>query len=620
MAYPSPLHVQETRRALRLLFLIVLPVVLSKTLSSKFKSLHLIRTMILVLEAWRLPSDVCGHLKLNYRPLILVAPIVEPEIHCTADLDEILPASNLVHFQLTPGTLPSSVSSKRLRTTLSYKRLRNHSNTERQSFDKQSLLLRSIPGGTMDPATTTLAILVSILAAYVVFHRRSAVSKIIGPPSASWIFGHMRELILSPRYGDHEFAWQKIYGPIYRVAGCIGERLMVSDPVALQYLLNSPVFVRGPLLDGLLTLVFGENSLIVVRGEFDLFVLLCEQLIIVRIGAEHRRLRGSMNAGFTSAAVRNYLPVFQKAAEMVSNLFEKSTTASTDICPILSTATLAAITEAVLGSSIEDLGEDFVENNIRLIELTASQSETQILTDAIIAHFPSWMWEMVMYLPTTAAKVMRKERYLTDLIGRRIVREKMDATSKGLELNNDVFSLLYSARKLSAEDVAAQTSIILVAGQETTANTVAFALLELARHSDFQDELRAEILDHGGTHIAYDNMPMLNALIKEVLRLYPALPLSDRVPLEDTVIPLSEAITTSNGTRISQIPVRKGEVVTMAIAAYQRLASRWGDNPDEFNPARWLDGTTYQGEALSPYANLLSFIGGPRICLGWRFA
>ncbi|KAJ7604285.1 cytochrome P450 [Mycena polygramma] len=461
----------------------------------------------------------------------------------------------------------------------------------------------------MDPATTTLAIVVSVLAAYLVFHRRSAVSEIMGPPSASWISGHMRELILSPRYGDHEFTWQKIYGPIYRVAGCCGqERLMVSDPVALNYLLNNPVFVRGPLLDGLMTLVFGENSVIVVRG------------------AEHRRVRGSMNAGFTSAAVRSYLPAFQKAAEMVSDLFEKSTTASTDICPILSTATLAAITEAVLGSSIEDLGQDFVENNIRLIELTASQSEAQILADAIIAHFPSWMWEIVMYLPTTASKVMRKERYLTDLIGRRIVREKMDAASKGLELNNDVFSLLLnpdssdSARKLSAEDVAAQTSIILVAGQETTANSVAFALLELARHSNFQDELRAEILDHGGTHVAYDNMPMLNALIKEVLRLYPALPLSDRIPLEDTVIPLSKAITTSNGTKITQIPVKKGQVVTMAIAAYQRLASRWGDNPDEFNPARWLDGTTYQGDALSPYANLLSFIGGPRICLGWRFA
>ncbi|KAJ6455320.1 cytochrome P450 [Mycena vitilis] len=461
----------------------------------------------------------------------------------------------------------------------------------------------------MDPSTTTLAILVSALAAYLVFHRPNALREIMGPPSASWIFGHMRELILSPRYGDHEFTWQKIYGPVYRVAGCFGqERLMVSDPVALQYLLNSSVFVRGPLLDGLMALVFGGNSVIVVRGD------------------EHRRIRASMNVGFTSAVVRNYLPVFQKAAGMVSDLFEKSATASTDICPILSIATLAAVSEAVLGSSIENLGEDFVENNIRLIELTASQSEAQMLADAIIARFPSWMWEMLMYLPSTAARVMRKERYLTDLIGRRIVREKMDAASKGLEIDNDVFSLLLnpdssdSARKLSAEDVAAQTSVILVAGQETTANTVAFALLELARHSNFQDKLRAEILDHGGAHVAYDNMPMLNALIKEVLRLYPALPLADRVSLQDTLIPLSEAITTSNGTKITQIPVKKGQVVTMAIAAYQRLGSRWGDNPDEFNPARWLDGTTYQGEALSPYANLLSFIGGPRICLGWRFA
>ncbi|KAF8160387.1 cytochrome P450 [Mycena galopus ATCC 62051] len=115
-------------------------------------------------------------------------------------------------------------------------------------------------------------------------------------------------------------------------------------------------------------------------------------------------------------------------------------------------------------------------------------------------------------------------------------------------------------------------------------------------------------------------MPLLNALIKEILRLYPAVPLSDRVATEDMIIPLKEAIVTSTRDHISQIQVKKGQAVTLAIASYQRLSARWGNDADEFNPYRWLEGRTYQTDAVSPYANLLAFNGGPRIGLGWKFA
>jgi len=60
--------------------------------------------------------------------------------------------------------------------------------------------------------------------------------------------------------------------------------------------------------------------------------------------------------------------------------------------------------------------------------------------------------------------------------------------------------------------------------------------------------------------------------------------------------------------------------VLVGIASYQRDKSRWGENPDKFDPVRWVDGRVVQGEAIGPYANLLSFFGGPRTCLGWRFA
>ncbi|KAJ7803339.1 cytochrome P450 [Mycena leptocephala] len=463
----------------------------------------------------------------------------------------------------------------------------------------------------MEYYATALAALISAFAVYLVFRRQSAIHHIAGPPCPSWIFGHMPQLLLPPRYGDHEFSWQKLYGAVYRIKGCFGQdRLIVSDPTALQYILNSPDFFLGPTLGAVVNLMFGESSVICARWD------------------EHRRLRAGLNVGFTAAAVRNCLPVFRKVAETISEELEKSPKASTNVCPILSNATLGAVSEAVLGYSLQDLGEDFVANNNKIVQLAASQSKTQILADAIGACLPSWFWRAAMYLPTTAFQIIRKERHLTEDIGRRIVRDKKDAAGKGVEIDGDVFGLLLQntpddTRKLSEGDVVAQTALILVAGQETTANTIAWALLELARNPDFQEKLRAEghsASGEGVRHVSYDNMPLLNALIKETLRLYPAGPMSERVALQDTGIPLADSIATLTGERIDQIHVQKGQVITLAIASYQRLHSRWGDDADTFNPSRWLDGTPYQGDAVGPYANLLSFLGGPRICLGWRFA
>ncbi|KAJ6536352.1 cytochrome P450 [Mycena capillaripes] len=477
--------------------------------------------------------------------------------------------------------------------------------------------------------TTALTVILSTVALYLIFGRKSLIRHIAGPPSPSWVFGNMRQLLLAARYGDYEFEWLKHYGPVYRTKGCFGQdRLMVADPLALQFLLNSPTVTRSPNSDNTAELMFGEKSVITARGN------------------EHRRLRAAMNPGFTAAAVRNYQPMLKKAAEMVSDEFETFSGAPTDVCPILSIATLNAISEAILGHPTEDLGEEFVASNVKIVyvvnsitqphnieplcsELAASRSAAHILADSIGSRLPTWLWRAAINLPTQASTIARTERSLAKKVGGRLVQEKLDAARLGLEMNNDLFSTLLNpdasdtTRALSEDDIIAQTAIILIAGQETTANSLAFGLLELARHPDLQEKLRAEIhATLGGTtkQVAYDNMPLLNAFIKETLRLYPAVPVIDRIASQDTVIPLAESITTSTGERISQIPVQKGQILTIATAAYQRLPSCWGHNTDTFDPSRWLDGTISPGDAVGPYANLLTFMGGPRACLGWRFA
>ncbi|KAJ6528093.1 cytochrome P450 [Mycena capillaripes] len=460
----------------------------------------------------------------------------------------------------------------------------------------------------------------AFLAIYFILRRRSTIWNIRGPSSQSWIFGNLRELVLSSSYGDNEFAWQKLYGTVYRLKGCFGQdRLMVSDAGALQYILNSPHFALSVTLQNMVGLVFGHQSLMGIRGNI------------------HKRLRNEFNIGFTAAAVRSYQPIFEKVAHTITEELEATDSETINVLPLLGAATLSAIAEAALSYSIEDLGEEYVAANIQIMRVVfflspiwaaaSSQSAGQIVADAIGTHLPAWLLRAVVYLPTRTFKAVRTAKYLAIRLGERVVRGKAESARQGLDINHDIFGLLLDPNRsdktrstLTGQDVVDQTAIIMIAGQDTTANTIGFALLELARNPEFQGMLRAEIhatiggADNG--NIAYDRMPLLNALIKEALRFYPAEAFTERMALQDTSIPLSESIVTSTGEHLSQIPVVKGQVVVVAIASYQRLQSRWGEDAHEFRPSRWLDATVSKGEAIGPYANLLTFLGGPHTCLG----
>lgn len=59
-------------------------------------------------------------------------------------------------------------------------------------------------------------------------------------------------------------------------------------------------------------------------------------------------------------------------------------------------------------------------------------------------------------------------------------------------------------------------------------------------------------------------------LLEECLRMFPVVPIDDRIAREDAVIPLSEKITLSTGEEISQICIEKGQIVSVAIASFQR--------------------------------------------------
>lgn len=104
-------------------------------------------------------------------------------------------------------------------------------------------------------------------------------------------------------------------------------------------------------------------------------------------------------------------------------------------------------------------------------------------------------------------------------------------------------------------------------------------------------------------------MPCLHAVCSEATRLYPSVPVTARDAVRDT--------------HICGQPVPKGTQVLLVPWAINRSPQLWGADAEASNPGRWLDdngrANNHGGASGSNYC-LLTFLHGPRSCVGQRFA
>ncbi|KAF8507289.1 cytochrome P450 [Hysterangium stoloniferum] len=159
------------------------------------------------------------------------------------------------------------------------------------------------------------------------------------------------------------------------------------------------------------------------------------------------------------------------------------------------------------------------------------------------------------------------------------------------------------------------SSSLFLAGHETTATTMAWALYDLAKSSEYQtlvrDEIKAtrtRVTKRGGEEISdtdLDSMKYLLPLIKETLRFHPIIPTFKRESKRDDIIPLCTTITTKTGEAITTVRIATGQKVRISIIAYNRLKSVWGDDADVWRPERFMDGSVKQGVNLGVLVNIL---------------
>lgn len=264
----------------------------------------------------------------------------------------------------------------------------------------------------------------------------------------------------------------------------------------------------------------------------------------------------------------------------------------------LSALTLDIVAGAALGSSFRDRPEVAVavyDAFGRALE------DIQARNLSVIGLLP-----VVSSLPTPGKRRIDAAVRTINEVVTGVVEDRRAGRSSSMCDGRDLLDHMLEARPaMSDKQIKAETMTMLLGGHETTSNLAAWALSELAARPELQRRLREETDDAlGGAAPDWEGvkrLPLLDAALKETLRLYPPVPYVRRTALEDH--------------EVGGIRVLAGTQVSVCAYLMQRDTALWGDDAAAFRPERWLaDGFR------PPRGAFLPFGLGPRRCIGQSFA
>lgn len=230
--------------------------------------------------------------------------------------------------------------------------------------------------------------------------------------------------------------------------------------------------------------------------------------------------------------------------------------------------------------------------------------------EVLMATFTSRLnrfYRLPDFVPTRLNRTHRKALLSLEAILFRIIAERRaSGTDRG-----DLLSMLLQAQDeddgsgMSDRQLRDEAMTLFIAGHETTANTLSWALLFLADHPEVEAKLHEEVdrvLD--GRPPSFADLPRLvytDQIITETLRVFPTVWVLGREAIEPV--------------EIGGVNVPRGTTLWLSQWVVHR-DPRWYDDPEVFRPERWADGLA---KRLPRYA-YFPFGGGPRICIGNSFA
>jgi cytochrome P450 len=406
-------------------------------------------------------------------------------------------------------------------------------------------------------------------------------------PGGHWALGHALEFGRDPLA---LFQRAREHGDVVRIR---------FGPFGV-YVLNSPGAIRQALV--------GEARKLSKGLNFGRAKRLIGGGLVMAEGESHQRQRRLMQPAFHRAEIARYTATMREVAVPRISAWPDGGTLAFD--REMRSITLTVLTRTLLSTDIGAGAIDEIEQLLRVLL-------SELVTQGISANVPGLAWVPTRSNRRFSAANRRLRALLTDVIdgyrsrGVGGLGEEGEAEAGHEEGRGDLISILMRARDddtgagMTNEQLRDETTTLVIAGSETTGNTIAWACYLLAQHPRLQERLQQEAdLVLAGADADYEtvsSLPFTRAVITETLRLYSPVWILPRRALVDVEL----------GGHL--LPA--GSRMFFSPYALNRDAGLHRD-PDRFDPDRW--GAGYSRSDVR--ATFFPFGQGIRNCIGEGFA
>jgi cytochrome P450 len=382
-------------------------------------------------------------------------------------------------------------------------------------------------------------------------------------------------------------AWARQYGPVYKVP--FGRKFFVilSDHEAtMKGLRERPHdFTRSRVIRPL----FAELGFIGVFGAE---------------GDEWRRQRPLVVRALDPAHLKRFFPTVVTACERLYRrwLHVGGGDRPVDVRSVLTRYTVDVICSLAFGTDVATLERD-------------QPDPLQAHLDRIFAGFnrrlyaliPLWRW----FKTGADRRLEASLKVAADAVGGYIENARAQIAARP-ELKASPENLLHALlgateeERISNNELIGNVMTMLLAGEDTTAGTLAWSMYLLALNPDVQKAVRREAQAAIGSAVAIPTfeatraLPLTEAVVLEALRLKPVAPLQGMSPIRDTEL---AGVALPAGSRV------------IALTRPPGLDPQRFPEPQAFKPQRWLDASGQVGDS-GARRSVIPFGAGPRFCPG----
>ncbi|KAI8368250.1 cytochrome P450 [Radiomyces spectabilis] len=391
---------------------------------------------------------------------------------------------------------------------------------------------------------------------------------------------------------DFTAGWMRLfktYGPIVDVS-IIGKRVIgVNDPAIVELVVKESEYFTKKITSALVEIKeFAGQGLFTTDTDDEDWVL------------AHKLLMPA----FSPRAIKAYQHEMGKITEQTIGILEQ-----------YSPEEKVEILDWATNLTFETIGRIGFGYSFNLLENRDAPAHPFIQAMSYCLKHSITRFQQAQFMKLLPIEANRRYDQSVQLM-RDVVAEVIQERKKSSDANDmhkDLLGFMLNARDdndhgLSDENIRDQVVTFLIAGHDTTANTLAWTLYEFARNPEIEAKVLQEIVDSG---IRHDTMPTseqisslkyLHQCLKETLRMHPPVRNLNKYCQKDCIVP--------GGYRI-----KAGSAVSVNLYSMHYNDKIYPD-PERYDPNRF---SPEEEQKRSRFA-WLPFSTGPRACIGMAFA